>query len=72
MPVHVTDSLIFRDFYSTSEMRAIFDDRSLVQYWLDVEAALARAQARLKIIPEEAAAGLNKLRQMHGLEPIQR
>jgi len=55
MPVHVTDSLVFRDLYSTPEMRAIFDDAHLVQCWLDVEAALARAQARLGIIPEAAA-----------------
>ncbi|MFN8492852.1 MAG: adenylosuccinate lyase [Caldilineaceae bacterium] len=55
MTTHVTDSLIFRDFYSTDELRAIFDDRHLVQCWLDTEAALARAQAGLQIIPESAA-----------------
>jgi len=55
MPVHVTDSAIFRDFYSTGPMRVIFDDSHLVQCWLDVEAALARAQAKLGIIPESAA-----------------
>jgi 3-carboxy-cis,cis-muconate cycloisomerase len=64
MPVHVTDSLIFRDFYSTSEMHAIFDDRQLVQYWLDVEAALARAQAELGIIPEAAALEINRQAQV--------
>jgi 3-carboxy-cis,cis-muconate cycloisomerase len=36
-------------------MRAIYDDAHLVQCWLDVEAALARAQARLRIVPEAAA-----------------
>jgi 3-carboxy-cis,cis-muconate cycloisomerase len=55
MPTHVTDSLIFRDFYSTDPMRTLFEDRHLVQCWLEVEAALARAQARLGIIPAEAA-----------------
>ena len=33
----------------------MFDDRHLVQCWLDTEAALARAQAGLQIIPESAA-----------------
>lgn len=55
MPSHVTDSLIYRDFYTTDAMNAIFEDRHLVQCWLDVEAALARAQAKLGIIPAEAA-----------------
>jgi 3-carboxy-cis,cis-muconate cycloisomerase len=55
MSAHVTDSLIFHDFYSTDAMRALFTDRHLVHCWLAVEAALARAQARLGIIPAEAA-----------------
>ncbi len=41
-------------------MNAIFDDRYLVQCWLDVEAALARAQASLGIIPAEAAVEITK------------
>jgi 3-carboxy-cis,cis-muconate cycloisomerase len=60
MPVHVTDSVIFRDFYSTDQMRALFDDRHLVGCWLDVEAALARAQAKLGIIPDSAAREINR------------
>lgn len=55
MAAHVTDSHIFRDLYSTDEMRAIFEDRRLIQHWLDVEAALAQAEARLQIIPKAAA-----------------
>jgi 3-carboxy-cis,cis-muconate cycloisomerase len=60
MPSHVVDSLVFRDFYGTPEMRAVFDDRHLVQCWLDVEAALARAQARLGIVPTAAAAEISR------------
>jgi 3-carboxy-cis,cis-muconate cycloisomerase len=49
------DSLIFRDIFSTPAMRRVFSDESRIQRYLDVEAALARAQARLGIIPHEAA-----------------
>ncbi len=49
------DSLTVTSFFGSAEMRAIFNDRSLMQAWLDVEAALARAQARLGIIPADAA-----------------
>jgi len=55
MPATATDSLIFRDIFSTGPMRRIFSDEARVQYYLDVEAALARVQARLGIIPHEAA-----------------
>jgi 3-carboxy-cis,cis-muconate cycloisomerase len=36
-------------------MRAVFSDERRTQYYLDIEAALARVQARLGIIPQEAA-----------------
>jgi 3-carboxy-cis,cis-muconate cycloisomerase len=49
------DSTFFGDLYSTPEMREVWSDRAMVQRWLDVEAALARAEARLGIIPAAAA-----------------
>jgi 3-carboxy-cis,cis-muconate cycloisomerase len=49
------DSLIFRDIFSTPSMRRVFSDESRTQRYLDIEAALARAQARLGIIPLEVA-----------------
>ena len=68
MPVHVTDSVIFRDFYSTEEMRAIFNDSHLVSCWLEVETALARAQAKLGIIPESAAQEINRQAQAEAID----
>ena len=35
-------------------------DSSRIQYWLDVEAALARAQEKLGIIPVEATQEINR------------
>src|SRR6516225_6468308 len=55
MPSSLIDSTVFRDIFSTAEMRSIFSDESRVQKYLDFEAALARAQARLGIIPKDAA-----------------
>jgi 3-carboxy-cis,cis-muconate cycloisomerase len=52
---HAIDSLIYGDMFGTPRMRAIFGDLALVQYWLDVEAALARAQAQAELIPAHAA-----------------
>ena len=55
MPATAFDSLIFRDIFSTEAMRKVFSDENRVQRYLDFEAALARVQARLGIIPQEAA-----------------
>jgi 3-carboxy-cis,cis-muconate cycloisomerase len=49
------DSAVFRDIFSTEAMRGVFSDENRVQKYLDFEGALARAQARLGIIPKEAA-----------------
>src|SRR6266849_3766678 len=45
---------IFRDIFSTEPMRRIFADENRIQKYLDIEAALARAQARLGVIPQHA------------------
>src|ERR1700758_2050049 len=54
MPTSLIDSAVFRDIFSTEAMRRVFSDGNRVQKYLDFEAALARAQARLGIIPKEA------------------
>jgi adenylosuccinate lyase/3-carboxy-cis,cis-muconate cycloisomerase len=50
------DCEVLGDLYGTAELRAIFDSRALIQAWLDVEVALAEAQAEVGVIPAEAAA----------------
>ncbi|MBN8891187.1 MAG: 3-carboxy-cis,cis-muconate cycloisomerase [Rhodospirillales bacterium 70-18] len=55
MVASTPDSRVFRDIFSTEAMRRVFSDEARVQYYLDIEAALARVQARLGIIPAEAA-----------------
>jgi 3-carboxy-cis,cis-muconate cycloisomerase len=55
MTATAIDSAIFRDIFSTEAMRRVFSDETRVQRYLDIEAALARAQARLGIIPAAAA-----------------
>lgn len=54
MKAGAIDSEIFRDIFSTEPMRKIFSDEARIQYYLDVEAALAKAQAKLDIIPQKA------------------
>ena len=55
----VFDSALFRDMFGTAEMRAVFTDEALVGRYLETEAALARAQALLGVIPQEAAKAID-------------
>jgi len=54
MPTGTIDSAIFKDIFGTAAMRQVWSDANRVQKYLDFEAGLARAQARLGIIPQEA------------------
>jgi 3-carboxy-cis,cis-muconate cycloisomerase len=55
MPSTLLDSNIFKDIFTTPEMRDVFSDDQRTAYYLEIEAALARVQGRLGIIPAEAA-----------------
>jgi len=60
MPATALDSAIFRDIFSTEAMRRVFSDENRIQKYLDIEAALAKVQARLGIIPKDAAVEIVK------------
>nr|WP_233340965.1 adenylosuccinate lyase [Haloprofundus sp. MHR1] len=59
MQFHQT-SVLFRDAFGTPEMREIFGDVGYLERFLEVEAALARAQADVGIVPESAAAEITE------------
>ena len=61
MPVSLLDSALFRDMFGTGAMRSVFDDQATLARYVEVEVALARVQARLGIIPQEAATQIEKL-----------
>jgi 3-carboxy-cis,cis-muconate cycloisomerase len=56
----VLDSPVFGGLFSTEAMREVFSDETRVQCYLEVELALARVQAKLGIIPLEAAAEIGR------------
>ncbi|KXS98802.1 hypothetical protein AC578_2064 [Pseudocercospora eumusae] len=50
----IIDSQIFGNVFSTPEVSNIWSDRQRTAYYLEFEAALAKAQAQLGIIPQKA------------------
>ena len=55
MSTTVFDSSLFRDMFGTAEMRGVFSDQALIERYIEVEVALARAEARCGVIPAAAA-----------------
>lgn len=51
----VSDSIVFRNIFSTPESSKIWSDETRTKYYLQFEACLAIVQARLGMIPVEAA-----------------
>src|SRR6187399_196677 len=51
----VLDSILFRDAFGTPAMRDVFSDVALVARYAEVEVALAKAEAKCGVIPQDAA-----------------
>ena len=51
----VLDSILFRDAFGTQAMREVFSDLGLIAAYAEVEVALAKAEARCGVIPDDAA-----------------
>ncbi|KAL4898238.1 L-Aspartase-like protein [Aspergillus ambiguus] len=49
------DSRIFRNLFGTGEIRDIFSDEAYIKCLIEVEIALARAEAKVNIIPQGSA-----------------
>jgi len=50
-----TDGVLFGDVFGTKAMRDVFDESAFISTFLEVEAALARAEAAADVIPQWAA-----------------
>ncbi|QCI12418.1 adenylosuccinate lyase family protein [Pseudomonas putida] len=68
MSTTVFDSTLFRDMFGTAEMRAVFSDKALIERYIEVEVALAKAEARCGVIPREAAAQIAELSRYESLD----
>ncbi|MGH8844003.1 MAG: lyase family protein, partial [Advenella sp.] len=71
MGAYVIDSVLFRDQFGTDKMRDIFSDESTVQRWLDVEAALAKVQVELGIIPLEAGEEIQRKSKVENIDLVE-
>jgi adenylosuccinate lyase len=51
----LSESALYRHLWGTTELSQVFEEPARLQRWLDILTALATAQARLGLIPAEAA-----------------
>lgn len=70
MPSSILDSAFLKDLYGTEQMRAVFDDIALLQKWLDVEVALAEAEAEIGVIPASAAAVIRRAARAENIDVL--
>jgi len=65
----VLDSILFRDAFGTAAMREVFSDRRLISRYIEVEVALARAEARCGVIPADAAEVIARESKLERISP---
>jgi 3-carboxy-cis,cis-muconate cycloisomerase len=68
MPSHPIDFAVNPHVFSTSEMAQIFDEKARYQRWLDFEAALAKVEAEMGVIPKEAAEEITRKAKLEHLD----
>src|SRR3954454_10320412 len=69
MTTGVLSSTLFGDMFGTAEMRAAFGELAFLARCAEVEAALARAQARFGIVPADAAEAITKTAAVAAADP---
>ena len=62
MSARLADSQMYAHLWGTPAVRAVFEERGRLQGWLDVLAALARAQAAHGLVPRDAAEQIGAVR----------
>ena len=60
--ISVFDWKIYQHLFSAAEMEAVFAETNSIACWIEVERATARAQAKVSIIPENAASEIDEAR----------
>jgi 3-carboxy-cis,cis-muconate cycloisomerase len=70
MPSSIIDSTYYRDMFGTESMRKVFSDERRISAWLEAEVALARAEARVGVIPALAAEGIAKAARIENLDLV--
>ncbi len=68
MSARLADSAMYAHLWGTPAARAVFDEQARLQGWLDVLAALARAQAAEGLVPAEAAAQITAAAKVEALD----
>lgn len=64
----VFDSILFRGAFGTPRMREVFSDHALISRYAEVEIALAKAEARCGVIPQQAADDIARLTNVSALD----
>jgi len=60
MAIQLTDSVIFGRIFGNDEVKAIFDEKGVIESWFLFEKTLAKVQAELGIIPKKSAKEINR------------
>jgi adenylosuccinate lyase len=68
MGTRLSSSRLYGHLWSTPELAAVFDEQAMLQTWLDILVALAKAQASMGIVPATAASAIADAARVEALD----
>lgn len=68
MASSLLDSFYFSNMFSTSAMAEVFSDEGRINAWLATEVALAKGEARVGVIPQQAADNIAEAARLDNLD----
>jgi len=67
MPSTLLDSVYYRDMFATSSMAEVFSENGRITAWLTAEVALAKGEAKVGVIPQQAADAIAQAAKLENL-----
>ncbi|MCG6656339.1 adenylosuccinate lyase family protein [Halomonas campisalis] len=68
MASSILDSFYYKGMYGTSAMTNVFSDEGRINAWLAAEVALAKGEARVGVIPQQAADAIAEAAKLENLD----
>lgn len=66
--ISVFDSALYSPLFTQAEMKAVWSDENLIQSWLTFETSIAKVQATLGLIPQQAVIAIEQVCSLQNID----
>ena len=66
--ISVFDSALYSPLFTQAEMKVVWSDENLIQSWLTFETSIAKVQATLGLIPQQAVIAIEQVCSLQNID----